>query len=88
MYFQDWWNASSHSAYYRLWNIIVHDWLYNYIYKDMSEILQPGKRWVSTLTVFFVSAVFHEYILALTFRYFYPMLFVAFAGFGGKSKSV
>ncbi|PNF16494.1 Sterol O-acyltransferase 1 [Cryptotermes secundus] len=82
MFYKDWWTASSHAAYYRLWNIVVHDWLYTYIYKDFSEIVLPGKRLVPTLVVFFVSAVFHEYILALTLRFFYPMLLVAFLGVG------
>ncbi|KDR21005.1 sterol O-acyltransferase 1 [Zootermopsis nevadensis] len=82
MFYKDWWTASSHAAYYRLWNIVVHDWLYTYIYKDFSEILIPGKRLGPTLVVFIVSAVFHEYILAFTFRFFYPMLFLAFGGFG------
>ncbi|KAJ4445354.1 hypothetical protein ANN_07159 [Periplaneta americana] len=82
MFYKDWWTASSHAAYYRLWNIVVHDWLYTYIYKDFNENVSPRKRWVSTLMVFVVSAVFHEYILALTFRFFYPMLFIAFAGIG------
>jgi sterol O-acyltransferase len=80
---QDWWTASSHAAYYRLWNIVVHDWLYTYIYKDFSEIVPPGKRFAPTLVVFIVSAVFHEYILALTLRFFYPLLLLAFGGFGG-----
>ena len=31
---QDWWNSSSFSSYYRTWNVVVHDWLYTYIYKD------------------------------------------------------
>jgi sterol O-acyltransferase len=62
---------------------VVHDWLYTYIYKDLNEILLPGKRLGPTLVVFIVSAVFHEYILAFTFGFFYPVLFLAFAGFGG-----
>lgn len=82
MFYKDWWTASSHAAYYRLWNIVVHDWLYTYIYKDFSEIVLPGKRVGPTLVVFIVSAVFHEYILALTFRFFYPMLLLVFLGFG------
>ncbi|PSN34160.1 Sterol O-acyltransferase 1 [Blattella germanica] len=84
MFYKDWWTASSHASYYRLWNIVVHDWLYTYIYKDICENigLKPGKKWLGMLVVFFVSAVFHEYIVAFTFRFFYPMLFLAFGGFG------
>jgi sterol O-acyltransferase len=80
---QDWWTASSQAAYFRLWNIVVHDWLYTYIYRDVSEILIPGKRFFKALVVFIISAIFHEYVLAFAFRFFYPMLFVAFGGFAG-----
>lgn len=31
---QDWWNSTSFSNYYRTWNVVVHDWLYSYIYQD------------------------------------------------------
>jgi len=80
---QDWWNVSSQAAYFRVWNIVVHDWLYTYLYRDFSEILIPGKRFFQAEIVFIISAVFHEYALAFTFRFFYPMLFVAFGGFSG-----
>ncbi|XP_063149934.1 sterol O-acyltransferase 2 isoform X2 [Candoia aspera] len=33
-FYKDWWNSTSFSAYYRFWNVIVHDWLYCYIYQD------------------------------------------------------
>lgn len=32
---QDWWNSTSYSNYYRTWNVVVHDWLYYYVYKDL-----------------------------------------------------
>jgi hypothetical protein len=80
---QDWWTASSQAAYFRSWNIVVHDWLYTYIYRDFIEILIPGKRFYQAVVVFTISAIFHEYVLACTFRFFYPMMFVAFGGLVG-----
>ena len=80
---QDWWTASSQAAYFRLWNIVVGDWLYTYIYRDFSEVLIPGKRFLKAVFVIIISAVFHEYVLTFTFRFFYPITFVAFGGFGG-----
>lgn len=35
LFFQDWWNSTSYSNYYRTWNVVVHDWLYYYAYKDL-----------------------------------------------------
>lgn len=31
---QDWWNSTSFANYYRTWNVVVHDWLYYYMYRD------------------------------------------------------
>ena len=33
-------------------------------------------------SVFVLSAIFHEYILIMSFRFFYPVLFVMFTGAG------
>lgn len=80
LFYKDWWNCTSYDAFYRTWNIIVHDWLYTYIYKDVYEKLHS--KFLATLTVFLVSASFHEYILAFAFRFFYPVMMLLFGGFG------
>ncbi|XP_001605991.1 sterol O-acyltransferase 1 [Nasonia vitripennis] len=80
LFYKDWWNCTSYDAYYRTWNIIVHDWLYAYIYKDVYETLH--NKVIATFTVFLVSAAFHEYILAFTFQFFYPVMMLMFGGFG------
>jgi sterol O-acyltransferase len=80
---QDWWAVSSQAACFHSWNIIVGDWLYMCIYRDFSVILIPGKRFFQAVVVFIISAIFHEYVLTFTFRFFYPMLFLAFGGFTG-----
>lgn len=33
-FLQDWWNSTSFANYYRTWNVVVHDWLYYYMYRD------------------------------------------------------
>ncbi len=33
--FMNRWNAKSFATYYRTWNVVVHDWLYTYIYMEM-----------------------------------------------------
>lgn len=81
-FYSDWWNSSNFSVYYRTWNIIVHDWLYQYVYKDLYEIVTRRNVIVSQLLVFSLSAVFHEYILGFTFKFFYPILFLQFQGAG------
>lgn len=79
---QDWWNCTTYRAYYRTWNVVVHDWLYTYVYKDIYEIVAPRNKMLSTFAVFFVSSVVHEYILAFMFRFFYPVMLILFGGLG------
>jgi sterol O-acyltransferase len=80
--YKDWWNSSTFSNYYRTWNVVVHDWLYSYIYKECYILLGKRNRAAPMASVFLLSAVFHEYILTMTFGFFYPVLFIMFAGAG------
>ncbi|KAL8615571.1 hypothetical protein ACOMHN_016148 [Nucella lapillus] len=82
LFYKDWWNSTTFSNYYRTWNVVVHDWLYSYVYKDIYKLLGSRSRAGSMGMVFLISAVFHEYVLVVTFRFFYPVLFVMFAGAG------
>ncbi|CAG5130127.1 unnamed protein product, partial [Candidula unifasciata] len=82
LFYKDWWNSTTFSNYYRTWNVVVHDWLYTYIYKDVCKLVGHKYRAGAMACVFIISAVFHEYILTCTFKFFYPVLFVMFAGAG------
>ncbi|XP_005102293.1 sterol O-acyltransferase 1 isoform X1 [Aplysia californica] len=82
LFYKDWWNSTTFSNYYRTWNVVVHDWLYTYIYKDICKLIGAGNRAGAMACVFLISAVFHEYILTVTFKFFYPVLFIMFAGAG------
>ncbi|XP_034736765.1 sterol O-acyltransferase 1 isoform X1 [Etheostoma cragini] len=82
MFYKDWWNSTSFANYYRTWNVVVHDWLYYYVYRDLLLMSQRRFRPVAMLLVFTVSAVVHEYILAICFGFFYPVLFCLFMCFG------
>ncbi|XP_033820868.1 sterol O-acyltransferase 1 isoform X1 [Periophthalmus magnuspinnatus] len=82
MFYKDWWNSTSFANYYRTWNVVVHDWLYYYVYRDFLWISQKRFRAGAMLFVFTVSAVVHEYILAVCFGFFYPVLFCLFMCFG------
>ncbi|XP_019502208.1 PREDICTED: sterol O-acyltransferase 1 isoform X2 [Hipposideros armiger] len=82
MFYKDWWNSTSYSNYYRTWNVVVHDWLYYYAYKDFLWFFTKRFRSAAMLAVFAVSAVVHEYALAVCLSFFYPVLFVLFMFFG------
>lgn len=81
-FLQDWWNSTSYSNYYRTWNVVVHDWLYYYAYKDFLWFFTKRFKSAAMLAVFAVSAVVHEYALAVCLNFFYPVLFVLFMFFG------
>ncbi|KAI2663950.1 Sterol O-acyltransferase 1 [Labeo rohita] len=78
----DWWNSTSFANYYRTWNIVVHDWLYYYCYRDFLRLTGHKLRSVATLSVFAVSAFVHEYTFTMGFGFFYPVMFCTFAGIG------
>jgi sterol O-acyltransferase len=82
MFYRDWWNATNFSVYYRTWNVIVHDWLYQYVYRDLYLHVFKKRRGICQFLVFCLSAIFHEYILGFTFRFCYPILFIEFQGAG------
>lgn len=70
--FQDYWNSLNFGDMLSKWNVIVHDWLYKYIYKEMYEKIVPGKRLLSIITVFFISGIIHEYVLFHVCRFYHP----------------
>ncbi|XP_027749965.1 sterol O-acyltransferase 1 isoform X1 [Empidonax traillii] len=82
MFYKDWWNSTSYANYYRTWNVVVHDWLYYYAYRDFLWFFGKKFRAAAMLSVFTVSAVVHEYVLSICFGFFYPVLFCLFTCFG------
>ncbi|XP_040196566.1 sterol O-acyltransferase 2-like [Rana temporaria] len=82
MFYKDWWNSTSFANYYRTWNVVVHDWLFYYVYQDLLRLLNQKFRSGAMMTVFLISAFVHEYVFTLSFGFFYPVLFCLFAIFG------
>ncbi|XP_029140216.1 sterol O-acyltransferase 2-like [Protobothrops mucrosquamatus] len=81
-FYKDWWNSRSFSGFFRTWNVIVHDWLYYYIYQDILRLFGGRARGGAMLIVFLLSAVVHEYLLTLVFSMFFPVMFVLFTTIG------
>jgi len=36
-FYLDWWTSSEFGQYYRKWNIVVHEFLYYYVYFDVQK---------------------------------------------------
>ena len=84
----DWWNSNSFPEYYRKWNGVVYDWLYNYVYVDTISLLESfstTKKYSKALASFFViqfSAAMHEFILAFALGHWFPALWLTYGGPG------
>ncbi|KAE9550295.1 hypothetical protein FO519_006485 [Halicephalobus sp. NKZ332] len=89
LFYANWWNSRNMAEYYRNWNLVVHEWLYAYVYKDVATLI-GGKKGlkVAQVTVFFLSAFFHEFWFGVSLRIFYPIMFVLYFIFGGIFFSV
>ncbi|CAF0736062.1 unnamed protein product [Adineta ricciae] len=81
MFYEDWWNFTSAATFWRSWNVIVHDWLYVYVYKDLTTIFS-GSRNLSTACVVILSAIFHEYFMIVSLGFLSPILIAWFGLFG------
>lgn len=81
-YYEAFWNARSLKQFYRQWNLIVQDWVYHYAYKPINQ--WTNNRWITTIMVTFVSAVAHEYIIAISLRFCFPLIFLCFGFCGCK----
>ncbi|KAH8280985.1 hypothetical protein KR054_006385 [Drosophila jambulina] len=78
MFYKDWWTSHTYDAYYRNWNVVVHDWLYEYVYKDMYVHVFRGSKLGASLAVFMISAVVHEQVLGFALQMFFPVMFFFF----------
>ena len=70
-FYADWWNARSNFQFWRRWNLVVHNWLIQYIYK--SYIRWNGNKERASFVVFGISGIFHEYVTGLALRVWYPI---------------
>ncbi|CAF0783601.1 unnamed protein product [Adineta ricciae] len=82
MFYKDWWNSTSFAAYYRTWNVVVHDWLYTYVYKEVFALTGRKNRVIPAICVVLLSATFHEYVMIFALGFFYPVMFLLFGVVG------
>eukprot|EP00349_Pseudokeronopsis_sp_Brazil_P008646 CAMPEP_0202965528 /NCGR_PEP_ID=MMETSP1396-20130829/9471_1 /ASSEMBLY_ACC=CAM_ASM_000872 /TAXON_ID= /ORGANISM="Pseudokeronopsis sp., Strain Brazil" /LENGTH=304 /DNA_ID=CAMNT_0049688267 /DNA_START=838 /DNA_END=1752 /DNA_ORIENTATION=- len=82
-FYEDWWNVKDFGSYYRKWNIIVHEFLYYYVYQDSIRFTR-GRLTVNQakIFVFFLSALIHEFVVTCALGFFYPVLLLMFGGPG------
>ncbi|XP_017874979.1 PREDICTED: sterol O-acyltransferase 1 [Drosophila arizonae] len=82
MFYKDWWTSHTYDGYYRNWNVVVHDWLYEYVYRDLYTYVFKGSKVVASLLVFMISALVHEQVLGFGLQLFFPVMFMFFGVLG------
>jgi len=74
VFYRDWWNSATASAFWRLWNMPVHYWLVRHVYFPCIR-LKMGKAFAS-IVVFLLSAVMHEVLVSVPFHVIRPWSFL------------
>ncbi|XP_034933588.1 diacylglycerol O-acyltransferase 1 [Chelonus insularis] len=67
-FYGDWWNANNIDTFWRTWNMAVHRWAVRHLYIPIVEM--GYSRTVASVTVFFFSAFFHEYLVSIPLQTF------------------
>jgi diacylglycerol O-acyltransferase-1 len=63
LFYKAWWNAQDMRAYWRLWNLPVHNWVVRHLY---CPALRTGMGPIgATIVVFFFSALLHEVLISV-----------------------
>ena len=77
-FYLDWWNATSVSQYWKLWNRPVFKFMSRHIYVESMRRVKGFNRVLAALSTFFVTAILHEFVLIITFKvfrvYFFSMV--------------
>ncbi|KAL8451936.1 hypothetical protein Emed_001671 [Eimeria media] len=67
-FYHDWWNSTNWDEYSRKWNRPVHKFLLRHVYMETQQKYRWSQR-SATLATFLFSALLHEMIMAVCFRF-------------------
>ncbi|XP_031827704.1 diacylglycerol O-acyltransferase [Nomia melanderi] len=77
-FYCDWWNANNIDIFWRTWNMPVHRWALRHLYIPIIEM--GYSRSIASITVFFISAFFHEYLVSVPLKTFKTWAFMGMMG--------
>ncbi|XP_058802652.1 diacylglycerol O-acyltransferase 1 isoform X1 [Phymastichus coffea] len=77
-FYCDWWNANNIDTFWRTWNMPVHRWAVRHLYIPVVEM--GYSKTVASVTVFFISAFFHEYLVSVPLKTFKIWAFMGMMG--------
>jgi hypothetical protein len=70
-FYLDWWTVTNSADYLRKWNLIVGDWIFEYVYAPLMD--KTKSRFLSALTIYSISAILHDYVLYGILGFFLPL---------------
>ncbi|XP_076821748.1 diacylglycerol O-acyltransferase 1-like isoform X2 [Clavelina lepadiformis] len=76
-FYRDWWNSETIVYFWKAWNIPVHKWCVRHLYKPLLSV-GCGKT-VAQVSVFLLSAFFHEYLVSIPLQMFRTWAFLGMA---------
>lgn len=77
-FYCDWWNANNIDTFWRTWNMPVHRWCVRHLYIPIVDL--GYNKTLAALTVFFLSAFFHEYLVSVPLQTFKIWAFMGMMG--------
>ncbi|CAB0036535.1 unnamed protein product [Trichogramma brassicae] len=77
-FYSDWWNANNIDTFWRTWNMPVHRWALRHLYIPIVEMGYAKNT--ASITVFFISAFFHEYLVSVPLKTFKIWAFMGMMG--------
>jgi hypothetical protein len=78
-FYDAWWSATSIDAFWRLWNLPVHEWMLRHAYFETIHYAHFGKKYALFFT-FLLSAVVHEIVFSVSFKTARPWFFLGMLG--------
>ncbi|KAH3756497.1 membrane bound O-acyl transferase family protein [Pelomyxa schiedti] len=78
-FYEAWWTARSMQVWWSEWNTLVADWMRRHVYWQSMQDAGFTQR-IAMLSVFVVSALWHELVLVVALRCFRPLLLVMIVG--------
>ncbi|KAK9872917.1 hypothetical protein WA026_020269 [Henosepilachna vigintioctopunctata] len=77
-FYSDWWNANNIDTFWRSWNLPVHRWALRHLYLPIVEM--GFSKTMGFLSVFFISAFFHEYMVSVPLKTYKIWAFTGMMG--------
>jgi diacylglycerol O-acyltransferase-1 len=70
-----WWDSTSMSEFWRLWNRPVYKFMCRHIYVESMRAVPFFNKYWAAISTYVVTAIFHEYVLVIAFGFLRPYFF-------------